>query len=504
MKSNIIANALGRLWNILSVFLFVPFYIRYLGIEAYGVIGFYAVIQGTLIIADAGLSATLNRELARRSALNEGTRGMRDLVRTIEAIYWSIAVLMGLILYSFVGTLAEKWGNLQGVPGVTMSRALQLMAWAVVLQFPASLYQGGLLGLQRQVLSNGLQIAWSAIRNGGVILALLWLGPTLGVFFGWQLVCNLAYSILTAVYLWRSIPQDPVQPGQSFRLTAIRGVWRYAAGMAAMALLSAILMQIDKIVVIRLLPLKEFSFYSVATVISQAPVLVVGPIAIAVYPQLTSLAAKGATESLGRLYHRACQLVAVLLVPAGVMICLFAGELIRWWTRSPEVAQNAGPIATWFVVGSTALALQVIPYQLALANNYVKLNLVIGLTSLLFIYPLLTFLVGRFGGVGGGITWTVLNLSVLVPYIALLHRKFLPGSTRIWLQNSLGIPLIISIITGLISRHFISIFSSQNMRLLGIALATLVAVIVSSAAIPGFAAFILLRLGFPLTERPHD
>jgi O-antigen/teichoic acid export membrane protein len=69
IKSNLIANIVGRFWAVASIYAFIPFYIHYLGVEAYGIVGFYTVLQGVLFIADVGLTATLNRELARLSAL---------------------------------------------------------------------------------------------------------------------------------------------------------------------------------------------------------------------------------------------------------------------------------------------------------------------------------------------------------------------------------------------------------------------------------------------------
>lgn len=47
---------------------FVPLYIKFLGMEAYGLIGFFATLQALFSILDLGLGATLNRELARASA----------------------------------------------------------------------------------------------------------------------------------------------------------------------------------------------------------------------------------------------------------------------------------------------------------------------------------------------------------------------------------------------------------------------------------------------------
>ena len=46
-------------------FIFIPIYISYLGIESYGLIGLFIILQGLLSLLDMGLSPTLNREMAR-------------------------------------------------------------------------------------------------------------------------------------------------------------------------------------------------------------------------------------------------------------------------------------------------------------------------------------------------------------------------------------------------------------------------------------------------------
>jgi O-antigen/teichoic acid export membrane protein len=67
--------------------LIVPLYIRFMGMEAYGLIGFYAMLQGTLQILDLGLSPTMTRELARYSSQSGKEHEMRDFVRTLEIGY---------------------------------------------------------------------------------------------------------------------------------------------------------------------------------------------------------------------------------------------------------------------------------------------------------------------------------------------------------------------------------------------------------------------------------
>jgi len=75
--------------------LFIPFYLRFMGIEAYGLVGFYLALSNVLGILDLGLGSTMNRELARVSAKEGSATAQRDIVRTLEVIYWGIAIIAG-------------------------------------------------------------------------------------------------------------------------------------------------------------------------------------------------------------------------------------------------------------------------------------------------------------------------------------------------------------------------------------------------------------------------
>ena len=51
----------------------MPFYIKLLGIEAYGLVGFYVTLLAALQVLDLGISPTINREMARHSVRPDRT-----------------------------------------------------------------------------------------------------------------------------------------------------------------------------------------------------------------------------------------------------------------------------------------------------------------------------------------------------------------------------------------------------------------------------------------------
>jgi O-antigen/teichoic acid export membrane protein len=100
LKKNIIANFFGKLWpSLLGLFL-VPVYLKYLGVEAYGLIGFFVSLQGLISFLDLGLSTTANREVAMGKRFIDRQEKTRNVIRTLEIIYGLVSVGIALGFFS--------------------------------------------------------------------------------------------------------------------------------------------------------------------------------------------------------------------------------------------------------------------------------------------------------------------------------------------------------------------------------------------------------------------
>ena len=118
IRRNVIANYLGQAWGALMGLAFVPFYIRYLGVEAYGLIGIFALLQTLLSLLDLGLTPALSREMSRYQA------GAHDLaVHPRPDCAASKLICFGLALAIFVGVWAASgWIANDWVQGVHLGR----------------------------------------------------------------------------------------------------------------------------------------------------------------------------------------------------------------------------------------------------------------------------------------------------------------------------------------------------------------------------------------------
>ena len=211
-KLDLAASLTASAWSMLLQMACVPLYIRFLGVEAYGLIGFYLMLQAMLQVLDLGLSPTMNREMARYSVQPEKADEARDLVRTLELGYCLIGLMIGLVLVTVSPWLAAHWIKASSIPVASVRHALMFMGVLAAFQWPVSFYQGGLIGLRKQVLFNVFRIIAATVSNGGAVLILWLVTPTIHAFFVWLVATNAIAVVCWRVFLWKSLPAGTRPP----------------------------------------------------------------------------------------------------------------------------------------------------------------------------------------------------------------------------------------------------------------------------------------------------
>lgn len=463
VQKNTIANYAGSVWSAVMGLVFVPLYIKIMGIESFGLVGVYYTLQGLFVVLDLGLSTTLNRELALLSARDANAQQSRDFVRTLEIIYWGTGILIALCVISCSGLIARHWVKAQGLSPDSVSQTILIMGVAMALQWPFELYGAGLKGLQKQVLWNSVLILGATVRGVGSVLVLWLVSPRVEAFFLWQIAAAALQTAAMAYSLWHSLPQGK---GKSrFQVSILRGILSFSGGMTGILVLSTVLSQADKVVLSKLLSLEDFGYYTLAWNIASVMSQMVVPVVTSVFPRFSELVSRADDSGLRDLYHKGCQMVTWLTVPAAALVSAFAGELIFLWMGNQAAAQNAGPILSLLAVGLGLGAQGQVPGVLQLAYGWTRLGLVVSAVAVVVFVPLLVWIAGLYGGIGAAALWIALNGVGLMVAVPVMHTRLLKGEFRRWCLRDLGLPAVVAIAVVLTGRKLMPL-SMSNIGLL--------------------------------------
>src|SRR6266852_9503592 len=173
VRRNIIANVAGRGW------------------------------AAVLSLLDLGLGTALNRQFAQYSMQSGKAQEMRDLLRTLEIIYWVIGIAIGVTMAALAPAIAAYWLKPQQLSVETATQALAMMGIAIAFQWPRALYSGGLMGLQSQVAFNLLSSITGTVNNLGAVLILWLISPTIQAYVAWFMAISLVDTLLTGLLLWQ-------------------------------------------------------------------------------------------------------------------------------------------------------------------------------------------------------------------------------------------------------------------------------------------------------------
>lgn len=494
VKRNIIANIAGSGWGLLIYLAAVPFYIRFLGIEAYGLIGFFLSLTAIFSLLDLGLRATLNRSLARLSLQTGKAQQMHDLLRTLEIIYWAIGIAIGVGVALMAPFIAAHWIEPEQLSTTAVAQALMMIGVVISCQWPLALYSGGMMGLQRQVTLSVISSSIATIRSIGAVLVLWQIAPTLEAFFTWFILMGLVETVLTRFLLWRGLP---VANGRArFNRQQLTGLWRFAAGMTGISMTSVILTQLDKVILSAVLSLEDFGYYMLAWRVAAALYSLSGPITTAFFPRFTQLAESGDRQELARLYHRGCQMISAVLMPVTVVLALFSQDFLFLWTRDPAIAANSGLVLSLLVLGTATNCLMALPATLQFAHGWTRLVFSTNVVAVVMLTPMIYLMSLRYGGVGAAWVWLALNLGYVVFMLRIMHRRLLPGELRIWFVIDVGTPLVASMTVASLWKLGIGTpgaYGEMLFNLAGVSFFTAVAAALAAPQVRALIAHLLVR-----------
>ncbi len=419
---------------------FVPLYIRFMGIESYGLVGMFASLQALFGILDLGLSATMNREMARLSTNLENRLDARDLTRTLEMMFWGVAIFIGLVTILLAGPITDYWVNPDRLAKKDIQQALTIMAFAVALRWPVSFYTGGLMGLQRQVSVNIISCVVATVRGAGTVAVLWLISPSIQAFFAFQIFCSAIEVGAVGICLWRFLPAEKAPP--KFRIDFLKELWRFSAGVSGISLLGIILTQTDKILLSKILRLEQFGYYILAWNVVAVMIRGIGPLCVAVYPRLTELATLNDEVAFASLYHKTSQFVAVVTFPLAAVIIFFSQRIVFLWSHSEQLATNTAPILAVLAVGTCLNMIMNPPVYAQLAYGWISLILIQCVVSVVILVPLMIVQTLKYGPVGAAAVWIILNLGSVLIVVNIMHQRILIREQTTWFLQDMILPAL--------------------------------------------------------------
>ena len=441
LKRNILANYASQLYVTAAGIIMVPLYIQYMGAEAYGLVGFFAMLQVWFNLLDMGLTPTMARESARYHGGACTALEYRRLARALEGIFCGVALLGGIFLYALAEPMATGWLKAAQLPAQEITQALQLIAVIVALRWMSGLYRGVITGAERLVWLSAFNSVVATGRFVLVLPVLIFVNAAPITFFIVQLGVAM-FELLGLTWMaYRLLPKIPKGLRIQWQWAPLKPVLKFSLSIAFTSSVWVFVTQTDKLVLSKILPLADYGYFTVAVLVASGIMIVTGPVSSAIMPRMTRLQAEGKHNELIAVYRQATQLVTVLATPVALVLIFFAPQVLWAWTGDAVLVEKAAPVLSLYAIGYAFLAVGAFPYYLQYAKGNLRLHLIGNALFVLFLIPSVIWAATHYGMTGAGWAWLIANATYFFVWTPLVHRKFAPELHMNWLLSDILRPI---------------------------------------------------------------
>lgn len=449
IKKNIIANYIGQFYILIIGIVMIPFYLKYLGAEAYGLVGFFALVQSWMLLLDMGISPTLAREVSKVKAHNtsENKKRFKYLLHSLEFIFILIAVTVAMSIVLFSDWITQNWLNIETLDLYMVAYCIKLIGIMVGVRFLLTLYRSGIVGSEEQVWFNQANIVIATLRFVGVLFILHFIGHDFQYFFEYQMVVSLLEFLLFSFKFYKIMDIGWFQ--LYFSLKAVKPVLVFASSIAYTGGVWIFITQFDKLLLSGILPLKEYGYFALLGMVANAIIQISEPISRAILPRMTRLHLQKREDEVLLIYKKSTQLVAVVVFSVAGIVGVYSYELLYAWTGNLEASSWGKDILFWYVMANGLLTLATFQYYLQFVYANLKMHVLYHSIIIYLLPPLIVWIAYTQGALGVSMAWFVFVLLSFLVWTPIIHHLLAPRLHKNWMIHDI-LPILFSTIVYLL------------------------------------------------------
>jgi len=356
---NTALNLIGLAVPLAVAFITIPFVVRLLGPQRFGILSLVWVVFGYFGLFDLGLGRTATKYVAEALGKGEPDK-VPGYVWTTVVLQAAIGAAGTLLLIVTAPFITRRFLNIPPEFVRETILTLKLVGWSLPVMFITSSFRGVLEAAQRFDLVNAVKIP---------VNVLFYVLPLAGVALGYDLpgiVVLLILSRVGALLAWgalclRVFPLLGTAPRPRRRL--VKPLFSFSGWLALSSVLYAVTSSIDRLVIGAVMTVGAVTYYSAPYEALNRIGVIPGSLAMVLFPAFSFLDAGKMTEKVEALFARSVKFLLLSTGPVLILLVFFARDFLRLWLGSDFARTSTLAVqilAAGFLINSV----------IAVPNNY--------------------------------------------------------------------------------------------------------------------------------------
>lgn len=399
LQRNVLLNLAAWIVPAAAALLSIPVLTRGLGAERFGLVALAWATVGLFSLFDFGLGRAVTRLVAERLATGRES----EIPPLVWTMTWALLGLSGVLAVAGLLLAPIITDRVLEIPPTLRSEALgAVMLLAVSL--PALAHGVALRG----VLEGAQQ--FGAVNRLRVPLGLVtYVGPLLALAFDGDVRIAIGVIVLGRVLYWGAhFPLlDRVQPElhrpRAAERASLSELVRVGGWIGVSNVVSPAIVYLDRLVVAAMLPIAASGVYGVASEVATKQWLFTAALQPVFFSAMAA-AIRPDPARAAQLMERATRVTMLALLPAALVLVLFAEPLLDLW-MGPAYTPEAGQVLRWISIAVYVNALAQVPYAVLQSGVDERLPALLHIVELPLYAAALYLLTRTWGLPGVAIAW---------------------------------------------------------------------------------------------------
>ena len=412
LRRNTLWNLAGTGLPLVLGAITIPYLIKEVGVEAFGILTIVWALIGYFSLFDFGLGRALTQQVAAARSTGSDA-SLPSLVKTGLWFTTVTGLLGGVILGMTSEKLALDWLNVSMSLQPSTANALLIAAIGIPLTTVTTGLRGILEGYEDFRVVNLLRMCLGAANFGLPALSVMFLDKSLV----WMVASLIAARVLMLVaHAWevhKKLPADWSRGEVSQE--KMRRLLSFGAWMTISNIISPLMVTADRFVISGALSASVVAYYTVPFEALIRVLVLPAALTAALFPRIASVMKLNPAEA--KILYRKCLLiVAGILLPVCILIALGSRWGLQLWLGQ-DFADRSWAIVSVMALGLLLNGMAHVPFAVIQAGGDSRTTAYLHLIELVFYVPLLFYCMKTFGILGAAIAWTT---RVGVDLLALL------------------------------------------------------------------------------------
>lgn len=379
----------------------IPFVVRGLGTDRFGLLSMAWVVLGYFTIFDLGLGRATTKYVAEALGKGEAHR-VRDIIWTAVTVQAIMGLVGGIVMLGITDLLVERVLN---IPPELMDEAriaFHLLALSIPVVLISSSFSGALEAKQRFDLINAVRIPSSILT---------YLLPLIGLALGLDLPGIVALILLArfgalAAFVMMNLRINSELREYSASLAMLSRLFAYGGWVTVSSVIGPILVYLDRFLIGSLLTISAVAYYTAPYEAVTRLWVISASLTMTLFPAFSTLQGGKDEKRLEALFARSVKYILLATGPVVIMIWLFAGEILYTWLGADFATESTSAMQI-LAFGVLINSFGQTPFAFLQGVGRPDLPAKFHLIELPVYIALAWILVSQFGIAGAAAAWTM-------------------------------------------------------------------------------------------------